>query len=101
MDCVYLTIAYCPSAFSGEGAVVRLSTETGAFNITRRFTLPGADASLGCPMNTDITYLADPHARPQRLLLLPRSYLLSDRVEPERPPRRLKRIATGGCMRPL
>ena len=45
MDDVFLTIAFCPTPFSGEGAIVRLSTGTGDYNVTHRFSLPGGDAS--------------------------------------------------------
>ena len=66
LDHVYLTLAYCPSAFSGEGAVVKVAPDTGAFSITRKFDLP--DSSLGCPMLESVTHLSDPQYRPQRRL---------------------------------
>lgn len=34
LDAVFLTLGYCPSAFSGKGAVVKVNSETGQFNIT-------------------------------------------------------------------
>ena len=68
MDSVYLTIAYCPTPFTGAGAVVQASAATGNFSIESRFTLPGSE--IGCPMNTDITFLSDPQRRPHRAAAL-------------------------------
>lgn len=62
---VYLTVAYCPTAFTGEGATVVLSDTAGSFNITNRFKLPEAD-TIGCPIQQDVTFIADPHVRPAR-----------------------------------
>jgi hypothetical protein len=54
---IYLTVGYCPSVFSGEGAVVEVNAHTGDINIVKKFSLP--PDSLGCPMDEDPNYLTD------------------------------------------
>jgi hypothetical protein len=53
---VELTISYCPTLYTGAGAVVAVNTRTGAWNITRKFSWP--EEIFGCPANYDpaVTY---------------------------------------------
>ena len=54
---VYLTVAYCPSVFSGEGAVVKVDPHTGNFEVVKKYAMP-ADM-IGCPMNSDPNFFTD------------------------------------------
>ncbi|KAH3761016.1 hypothetical protein Pelo_7177 [Pelomyxa schiedti] len=47
-----LTVAYCPTYFTGEGAVVDVDPYTGNWTITGKFSLP---ASFECPILMDPT----------------------------------------------
>lgn len=50
MDSVYLTVAFCPTPFTGLGAVVRVNSTTADFTVSKTFELPG---STGCPALKD------------------------------------------------
>jgi len=53
---VYLTVAFCPTAFTGAGAVVKVTT-SGNWSIVGTFTWP--TAILGCPALDDPTVTFD------------------------------------------
>ena len=48
MDAVYLTTAFCPTPFTGMGAVVKVNASSGTWHITGKFALP--HSSIGCPL---------------------------------------------------
>jgi hypothetical protein len=54
---VYLTVGYCPSVFTGEGAVVEVDPSTGSISIVKKFALP--PDSLGCPMDEDPNFVTN------------------------------------------
>jgi len=66
-DSVLLTIGYCPTAFTGQGAVVKVDPQTGNYTIMHKFGLP--KDIFGCPIeedpivtfdyNTNYLYLTD------------------------------------------
>jgi hypothetical protein len=62
-DQVFLTVAYCPTPFKGEGAVVKVNAGTGAFDVQHRFHIHD---DIGCPMDVDTVFAADArnHAAP-------------------------------------
>jgi len=49
---LYLTIAYCPTDFSSEGAIVSVNPQTGAWNIEGTFKWPG-QVITGCAADYD------------------------------------------------
>jgi hypothetical protein len=59
-DTVYLTVSYCPTAFTGKGAVVKVE-HSGKFQIVDKFDLPSV--SIGCPMMESVNFMTDPHPR--------------------------------------
>lgn len=48
---LYLTVAYCPTAFTGAGAIVKVDPIQGNFTIVHRFSWP--EAIFGCIANYD------------------------------------------------
>jgi len=63
-DAVYLTVAYCPSFFTGGGAVVSVDHQ-GKYSIVGKWDMP--DEILGCPMNEDSNYHSAVAARTTHL----------------------------------
>ncbi len=57
-DAIYLTVVYCPSVFSGSGAVVRVDGTTFEPEVVSKFAYPdGIDQS--CPMDEDANFFSD------------------------------------------
>jgi hypothetical protein len=56
-ESVYMTIAYCPTDFTGKGAVVKVDPASGAWTIVGQFNWP--DEIFGCPIEYDPTVTID------------------------------------------
>lgn len=56
-DSLLLTVAYCPDAFTGAGATVRVDPASGAWTIVSKFFWP--DAIFGCIADYDPDVVAD------------------------------------------
>jgi hypothetical protein len=56
-ESIYLTVAYCPTDFTGKGAVVKVDPASGAWNIVGVFNWP--DEIFGCPIEYDPTVTVD------------------------------------------
>ena len=57
-DDIYLTIGFCPSYFSGKGAVVKVSPKDGSYSIQGIYSLPGFMGD-SCPVLYDPNMLVN------------------------------------------
>jgi len=75
---VMLTIAYCPTLTSGEGAIVKVDPMSGNWSIVGRFKWPSA--IIGCPAE-DPTVTFDPATNSVFLYFIDESLLVTIDVE--------------------